>query len=363
MGEILKRKLFGIVSLIIPFAFLILSPMVLADEPTEPSEIEKQNFKAKLDRIENHSSQLPKGGEVNDVIKSLTSTVTKTIDCPKDATLREVTVNITTKHIKWDPKLTIEGKKVPLPANRIGHYIWNTPYEIKGKEKTVTATNYIMLDPKVSDPQEKNPPFGPMADEGLLYHEFLHGQLLINAMSTDKTWKKKVCNCNFDLGPMDKDHKQITDFVNTYLQNLAGLDTKVHTVRPSAQKAKDATGRFEVIIAEESILGDKKEWSAEPYFPDGSNVEVTGKNGLNIVIKDGKIIAKGKLIDPSKPGFFLVHIDPPTKAIFIAIETGVVILPVKAVPLISSLGILILVLLILTVSLFGLAGKKKLALK
>lgn len=323
---------YNLLFLLIISIYILLGSSIFAAEPSPPTQLEQNDFNAKLGRINNNRTNNPNffHRKVDDVIESLTETVTRSFVCPKGSKVALVNINITTKHIQWDLDLTINGKNTKLKNNagKVGCYIWNASVTnlVPDDVKEITATNYIMLDPKVTGPQESTPPFGPIADEGLLYHELLHGQLLIDAMTNDVGWQQKVCNCNFDLGPADngEPHTTIPVLEESYIAKIAGATTSVYTVRPPAKPAKDADGNFEVEIADESMLGNKNPWSWNSYFPNNSNVK---EDTLNVEIKNGKIVVTGKLIDKTKPGFFLVHIDPPSIVIFAGIETGIVILP------------------------------------
>ncbi|MFQ5825016.1 MAG: hypothetical protein ACE5JB_13260, partial [bacterium] len=188
----------------------------------------------------------------------------------------------------------------------VGYYLWHPIINIEHEEKIITANNFIMLDPKVTDWQERKPLFRPLADEALLYHELLHGQLLIDAVSI-KDWKDEVCNCNFDLSPRDADHEQIPELVYTYLQNLAALDEKVYTVTIPPQPAKDSNGNFEIAIVDASILDIKENWEAIPYYSEKYNVD---PESFDVQIKEGKIVLIGKLINKTNKGFVIVCFNP-----------------------------------------------------
>ena len=77
-----------------------------------------------------------------------------------------------------------------------------------------------MFDSSLVGDDENSPPIGPMANEGLMYHEFLHGQLLLNAMDTEP-WKQKVCQCTFDIAPADSAHAVIPGLVDGYYTGRA----------------------------------------------------------------------------------------------------------------------------------------------
>lgn len=303
---LLKRKK-AVWSTLFTVGLLVLTPFkinVFADKPTVPTITEQQRFNVRLHRLQGHTSLVPR--KVDDVIKSLSDTVTIRFDCPESTRVSKVTISITTRQIKWDKKLTINERKVQIPADAVGYYIWHPISMIKQGEKIINANNFIMFDPDVTDRQGKNSLFGPFADEALLYHEFLHGQLLIDTM-TEKDWRYKVCDCVFDLSPQDVDHEQVPELVYAYLQNLAALNEKVYTIDIPPQSPEDSNGRFEVVIVDAGILDNKENWEAISFYPERSNVEPAS---FAVQIKDGKIVATGRLIDKRNKGFVIVQFAP-----------------------------------------------------
>lgn len=309
-----------------------------------PTPQEQTDFAAKRARIQAHMAQIPEGGGVMDVLASLTAPVNVHFKCPDGSPVNSVNINITTQHRRWDRTL---AEKIVGHTGIVGAYLWNiAPPVIANGKKTYTAMNVIMLDPSVTTAQEQDMPLGRLADEALLYHELLHGQLLINAMRTDAAWQNNVCQCNApDLAPSDPDHEMIHGLVDTYMQNVAGLDNTVHVVRPPAQPAEDADGNFEVDLgAEEALLGDKQSVSTRFYIPDTGNIT---ESSLQVVFENGRVILRGRLTDPSHPGYVIVHIDPPTDWVFVGIETGLLILPASGIPAISQAGAVVAFALII----------------
>jgi hypothetical protein len=287
-------------------------------------------------RLQNNAASMPKG--VGDAIASLSGTVTKMITCPSGTQVTMVTVNSTTTLVHWDPALA--------ESNTAGTYKWECTSMIQGGKKVVTCRNWIMLDPAVTAASEVGTDLDKLSDEGLLYHELLHGQLLIDAMTNDANWQKKVCNCQFDLGPSDPGHSVIDPAVDGYLENRARGTANVTVVKPPKQKA-DQDGSFDITLG----AAQKETFTFTVLFPsDGGNVD---PQSITVEIINGKFHVKGKLIDKSKPGRFFLRIDPPAEWIVVGIEGAVVVLPAvgTAVPMLSMLALLVLVLLLIGVAL------------
>ncbi|MFQ5752769.1 MAG: hypothetical protein ACE5HI_12300 [bacterium] len=300
----MKNYFFDTRWIVLLFMVIICHNTAYTDEPKDPPLTEHLIFNARLHRLQTHKAQLPT--TVDDVIKSLTEMVEVTFDCPQGARVNKVTVNIHTKQIKWDKNLTIHEKKVEIPANAVGYYIWHPTIDMARGEKTIKANNFIMFDPNITERQERNPLLSLLADEALLFHEFLHGQLLIDAMS-EKEWQDRICDCTFDFSPQDAYHEQIPELVLRYLQNLAALDVRVYAVNAPAQPAAESGGAFEVVIADARILENQEHWRALSYYPELSNVDPAS---FNVRIRKGKIVATGKLIDKSHKGFVIVYFAP-----------------------------------------------------
>lgn len=254
-----------------------------------------QLFTQNLARLQDNAASMPL--PVGDVIDSFTMNVTRNFTCPEGSIFTQVTLTITTKLIPWDPA------RKPTP-NAEGAYFWLYQSQFPaggGGPKTVTFNNELMLDPAVMTAREADPPLGTLTNEGLLYHELLHGQLLINAMNTS-AWQQKVCDCTIDLGPMDANHVQIPTLVNGYFTNRApGINIMV--VEPAAQPTSP-DGSFTIDLGPT----EKTEWTWKWMEPDGgSNIDTSS---LDLTVEDGHFLLKGKLINKTEPGKIFFWIDP-----------------------------------------------------
>ena len=329
-----------------------------------PTQQEVKDFEAKLDRIRARAPGIfPEA--VTLAINSLTGvqglpgSVQISFGCPAGA---QVNITISTHHRKWDGEF-VKTKAGPKGEGAVGAYFWCIPPPVvAGGKKSYTATNVIMLDPAVTTKQEQDGPAGQLSDETLLYHELLHGQLLINAMLTEE-WQKNVCKCGkTDLAPADNEkHAIIWGLEETYMQRVAPTVANVYLVRP-AQPIANQAGYFEIPIGREvDLLWNKSKLNWKCYFTSQSNVHQSeGDNAcdpndpdaVGVVVENGRVLVRGKLTVAAMCGYFLVHIDPPTSWVFTGIETGIVILPASTVPIptVSEWGLVALTLLLLTVA-------------
>jgi len=290
--------------------------------PTVEDPTEEEIFNDILARLIENVGSMPikvlLPGPGDDVIDSLTGPVTKEFVCPgcPESLVAKVTVTIRTTRVDWDPTLIKEEKA----QDDIGYYCWvhKSKYE-KCHDKIITCDNFIMLDPAVTKDDEADPPIGTLVNEGLLYHELLHGQLLINAMDTP-AWQTKACNCEFDSEPMDEDHSEIDPAVNSYLDaRVAGMaDVKVVEVDP--KKAKE-NGEFEIDLGPT----DKESVPAIPKIREpsgGSNVK-----NVHARVEGGRLYITGELVNKGVKGKFLVRIDPEDEWIIGGLENPLVVLP------------------------------------
>ncbi len=295
-------------------------------QPPTPQETNVWN--QKIARLQANAASMPTG--VADALASLSGVVSKSFPCPEGSTVASVTVNITTTLVKWDSNLAA--------ADSAGTYYWNASSAIADGAKTVTADNWVMLDPEVTVPDEADPPLGPLADETLAYHELLHAQLLITEMDT-AAWQQKACNCQFDDEASDEDHSEIYPATDGYIENRApAVDTSV--VRPPAQTA-DGDGNFDIELGATT----KTTWKFDILEPSaGSNVDI---DSIDVTVVDGKFHVTGKLLDKTKKGKFFIRIDPPDVWVFGGIENALVVLPAAAVPTLSLWGLAALTALLL----------------
>ena len=116
---------------------------LLAGEPREPTWSERQVFESKLKLLLEHKDLLPY--DVDEVIKSLTDTVTINFECADGFRVKTVSIKMTTRLIRWDPNLAVNGEVIQAPKNAAGFYVWRPLIRIQAKKKAIVATNMIML--------------------------------------------------------------------------------------------------------------------------------------------------------------------------------------------------------------------------
>ncbi|VVB92774.1 Uncharacterised protein [uncultured archaeon] len=296
------------------FSTIVLPVFAQFPDGTQPPTQDEQGiFHDKLNRLMGNSSSMPI--DVSDVINSFSGNVTKSFNCPPGSRVNSVTIITTTTLVGWNSSLA--------EPNSAGTYYWNLErWTIAGGRKNVIFHNWVMLDPNVTSRDEADPPLGTLADEGLLYHELLHGQLLINAMNS-ADWQRKACNCTESLQPADKNHTTITPAVNAYFDNRTRGIANVTIVQPQPGQA-DANGNFSIDLGHTNKIPPFNVSAREPEG--GSNVDIENIT-VDVDEQTGHIIVRGKLINTSRAGKFYIRIDPPSEWIIGGIEEPIVVLP------------------------------------
>ncbi len=113
-----------------------------------------------------------------------------------------------------------------------GTYTWQCKITT-GDENiiTVDCDNAIKLNPDVINKQRKDPRINEIEDVVIFYHELLHGQLMLDAISSSEKWRNDVCNKtpsdSIDLSYSDKQHNEIgplqTDFTKQLVSKNNGF--------------------------------------------------------------------------------------------------------------------------------------------
>ena len=113
-----------------------------------------------------------------------------------------------------------------------GTYTWQCKITTSDENViTVDCDNAIKLNPDVINKQRKDPRINEIEDVVIFYHELLHGQLMLDAITSSEKWRNDVCNKtpsdSIDLSYSDKQHKVIgplqTDFTKQLVSKKNGV--------------------------------------------------------------------------------------------------------------------------------------------
>jgi len=203
-------------------SFLLFSACVLtfayASAPTTsfalPQEILRPSLRGTeivrsiLGRLQRNRISMPI--PVDDAVNSLDREIIKRFDCPAGATVDSVDVRVRTRHVGWNRRLAVE--------HSMGTYYWNVEVVTRGRHETIRAYNWLMIDPRSTGVREAAFGTGEVTNEALLYHELLHGQLLMSAMDTSK-WQQNACSGRVRLGRERIHHSIINPAVSGYVRD------------------------------------------------------------------------------------------------------------------------------------------------
>jgi len=139
----------------------------------------------------------------------------------------------------------------------------------------------------------------------VMYHEFLHGQLMIDAIKSSEKWRDDVCNKppdgKIDYSYSDKDHK----IINPLQQEFA------------VQLIEQAGGKMlveEIAVGETNVGVFTKKVASLSDFPqfikNGISVSLRGTNLINTEFssKHSDIILSGELANKTAPGIAWLYV-------------------------------------------------------
>lgn len=285
-----------------------------AGEPREPTSSERKVFESELKQLLEHKDLLPYA--VDEVIKSLTDTVEINFECGEGFRVNAVSIKMTTRLIKWDPNLTVSGQAIQAPENSAGFYVWRPLIRIQAKQKAIVATNMIFLD---TEGMGKHKVPLPFEEASILYHELLHGQLMIDAMM-EKDWRRQSCVCHFDTEPQDGEHLRIPHLIHIYFAKLAEQHPDVYGLEIPAQPEAESDGRFKIALASLESVEENLKWDTVCFYPERSNIE---PRSFSVVVEENELVATGRLADKADKGFMLVYLSTaPGKASINLLKAG-----------------------------------------
>ncbi len=275
---------------------------VFADEPADPTAETQELFEKALKRIKK-DKKLPQ--EVTEAISAIGKETTILMDCPEGSPAKKVVFSLLIKHVRWDPELTVNGKRVDV-SETAGLFHSKVTVRKDGDFKIVLARGFLMFEPDGMRRREKLKDIGPVVNALLVYHELLHAQLLIDFY---KNAKDELCKCNAPQFSNARDHDIIFPLVDDWLARIKDPDWFLTIVR-DVETVADAKGKFRVKIpGSAKVLGAKTQGAitVEPLIGSShGNVKLETHD-----IVGNEVFMNGRLIDPKKPGFFQVFIDPP----------------------------------------------------
>jgi hypothetical protein len=290
-----------------------------------PSDVEKRLFAKIFERLQKHDEFIDT--KIDDVKKSLSETLKISIPCKNvdDSIVDSVFVTISTELINFDSSIA-ERHDSTIGAV----YVWDCRAVNDGYAITIECTNMIMLNPTYmirEEASKREEKVVSMAEnEMILYHELLHGQLLINVMgdNSDKAgWRAEACR-NFpnnentmDYTASDPDHVVIAGLQLKYLSKLIEENGGLVIVKTIDKEI--GREEFTKVVASPEELGKLAE-TGFLVFARTTNLE-----GAEIIVdeKTLALLLNAVLQDAAKDASIMMYVMPRLDAANTRLELAV----------------------------------------
>ncbi|MEM2760693.1 MAG: hypothetical protein QXU32_12290 [Nitrososphaerales archaeon] len=289
----------------------------------EASADEKRLFEKVLARLEHHSSIMQV--QIDDVKKTLAEPIKIFFSCRsfKEKQVESVSISVRTHLASFDQTVAEKHASGVLS----GVYMWDCAAVKDRYTLTIECVNKLMLNPafliKEETETDESKIIAMVENEVVLYHEFLHGELMINAMndaSDSMGWRKDACtffgsNDNkIDYAPSDGEHKVISAIELDYLARRVNEEGGKMIIK--SIEMEDVGGReFTQLIATFDELGPI---AKRAFFVFARGINLVSAEVL-VSMERGTVSIKGLLDDPSKNGIVRVFVIPKTNAPYVTL--------------------------------------------
>ena len=239
--------------------------------------------------------------DVSDVIQTFQKPLIISFLCnPHDVNNQIITI-IKTKLAKFDEN-TVHQDVVTG-----GSYTWHCSETMQDGKVALDCNNELRINPKViSNDAQIEPKLHDIENMVIIYHELLHGQLMIDAIKSSPIWQQEICTQqpgkNIDYSFADPDHKIInylqTQFASELIEKEGG---KMITKEISPDETKN--GKFTIKVLS---------FTDYPLFQNGAKITLRTNNiseNSFFQIKND-IFLSGQLKDNTKSGvawFYLLN--------------------------------------------------------
>lgn len=237
--------------------------------------------------------------DVSDVIQTFTKPLVISFACNRNDTNNFVIVVISTRLAKFDNAVVHEDQVIG------GTYTWDCLVTTEDGKVTLQCNNELRLNPALLlNNTGESQQVHEVENDVVLYHEFLHGQLMIDAINSSSTWRHEICNLEpggtVDYTYADPDHKIInplqTQFASELMQEQGG---QLVTKYISPNQTQD--GRFAI-----------KAFEISDYLQFRNGGEVTLRavniNDTKFGSYNNTIFLEGSLINHTEPGIAWLYV-------------------------------------------------------
>ena len=283
--------------LIVSLLFVNLLP-VFGDEYIPPTKQEQDLYKKLLAEFEKLNVQKK---DVNDILGTFENPLVISFPCGSTDVNNLVVSVIKTKLARFDEDPSHEGGVITG-----GTYTWKCTVTTSDGKITMNCDNELKINSDfLTQDGERDPRIKKIENQIVMYHEFLHGQLMIDAIKSSEQWRNDTCNKppdgKIDYSHSDKTHK----IINPLQQEFA------------AQLIEQAGGKMLVkeITIEETNNGTftTKVGSLNDFpqfIKDGIRVSLRGTNLINteFISHDSDIFLSGVLANKTESGTAWLYI-------------------------------------------------------
>ena len=187
-----------------------------------------------------------------------------------------------------------------------GTYSWQCKITTSSKGIiTMDCDNTIKLNPDVINPiEEKDPRSQEIDNLVILYHELLHGQLMLDAITSSEEWRDDVCNKlpddKVDYSYSDKQHIVINPLQSDFASQLVNQNNGVFFLEEINPSETD-NGSFS------KMIGNRLDNPA--LANSGIKVTYRGINTdkLEVTFPENDIAISGNLKDNTKDGIIWLY--------------------------------------------------------
>ncbi|HYL66245.1 MAG TPA: hypothetical protein VEU72_03750 [Nitrosopumilaceae archaeon] len=237
---------------------------------------------------------------VSDVLSTFDKPLVVTFPCNSTDTNNLVVNVIKTRLARFDETQAHQGDLITG-----GTYTWQCQITTQEGKVTNDCNNDLRLNPDLlTNGTGIDPRVHQVENLVILYHELLHGQLMIDAIKSSDKWKQDVCNKspdgNIDYSYADGSHKIINPLQEQFAEKLVeneGGKLIISQIYPS----ETFNGTFSLNVL-----------SQQDYqqYVNGIRISLRGTNMADPIFSssDTNVTLTGHLVNNTKPGIAWFYI-------------------------------------------------------
>ena len=231
--------------------------------------------------------------DVSDVIQTFQKPLVNTFLCNSQDANNQIITIVKTKLAKFDEN-TVHQDLVTG-----GSYTWHCSEDMQGGKITLDCNNELRINPQViTNDTQIDPKLHNIENLVILYHELLHGQLMIDAIKSSPLWQQETCNIkpgeNIDYSYADPDHKIINYLQTQFASDLVDKDGgKMITKQINPDETTNGTFTIKVLSFQDY-----------PLYTNGAKITLRTNNILENSFFQVKndVFLSGQLKDVTKSG-------------------------------------------------------------